>query len=166
MAKKYPLEQLAIIKQKRLEEAERALREKKELLAQAEEKLAKVIAARDQVLKHKEDKITQLRAGLDEGLPANKIEVMRNYLKVVDEDLLKKEKQVELQKKKVTEAEEEVEKAREMMVQRQKEVEKLVQYRKEWENEMRVEEEREEGILGDEIGTARFIRDKRMRKKS
>ncbi len=91
MAKKYPLEQLVIIKQKRLEEAERELREKKELLAQAEEKLEKVKAARDQVLNHKDDKIEQLRAGLDEGVPANKVEEMRNYLIVVEEDLQKKE---------------------------------------------------------------------------
>ncbi len=166
MAKKYPLEQLVIIKQKRLEEAERELRDKKELLAQAEEKLEKVKAARDQVLNHKDDKIEQLRAGLDEGVPANKVEEMRNYLKVVEEDLQKKEKQVELQEKKVVEAEEAVEEARQMMIKRQKAVEKLSQHYKEWQKEMQIEEEREEGILGDEMGTARYIRDQRMRKKS
>ena len=42
MAKKYPLEQLAFIKKKKLEEAERILREKKEKLAEEEELLRKV----------------------------------------------------------------------------------------------------------------------------
>ena len=113
MAKRYPLEQLAIIKKKRLEEAQKLLKEKKELLEAEIKTLKKVTHERDKVNEHQVEKLNQLRAGLDEGLPSNKIEQMRNYLKVVKEDLRRKQKQVEIQQKKVDAAEKEVEKARE-----------------------------------------------------
>ena len=46
---KYPLEQLALIKQKRLEEAEKTFKEKKIILEQEEKKHKEVAAKRDEV---------------------------------------------------------------------------------------------------------------------
>lgn len=99
MAKKYPLEQLAFIKQKKLEEAERVLRKKKEKLLEEEKKLKAVEKERDKVKKHKQAKLTQLRKALDEGERTDKLEQKRTYLKLVEEDLKVQEDKVEAQKK-------------------------------------------------------------------
>jgi len=165
MAKKYPLEQLAIIKKKKLEEAERILREKKENLIQEEEKLTTVEKARDKAKKHKVDKLEQLRGALDEGERTDKIEQKRIYLKLVNEKLSQHEKKVADQQKQVEKAEEEVEKARQEMLKKTRDVEKLQEHKKEWKVEMRRELEKDEAIEGDEMGGARFIADKRKKKR-
>lgn len=158
MGKKYPLEQLAFIKKKKLEEAERILREKKDKLEKEEEKLHKVEEERNKVKNHKKDKLEQLRKGLDEGIRTDKIEQMRQYLKVVVENLKQKEKKVDDQKKEVHKAEEEVDRARKNMVKKQQDVEKLKEHEKAWTREMLTEFEKEEEKESDEIASARFIR--------
>lgn len=158
MSKKYPLEQLVFIKKKKLEEAERILREKKEKLEKEEEQLRKVEEERNKVKNHKQDKLEQLRSGLDEGIRTDKIEQMRQYLKLVVENLKQKEKKVDDQKKEVHKAEEEVEKARKVMVKRQQDVEKLKEHESTWTKEMLAYLEKEEEKETDEIATTRFIR--------
>ena len=54
---KYPLLQIQEIKQKRLDEAEKTLKEKKRLLEVELEKLKKAEEKRDLIKKHKHDKI-------------------------------------------------------------------------------------------------------------
>ena len=103
MGKKYPLQQLAFIKKKKLEEAERILREKKEKLAVEEDKLAHIEKERDKIKKHKQDKLQQLRDALDEGERTDKVEQKRIYLKIVEEKLKQHEKKVVDQKKEVDE---------------------------------------------------------------
>lgn len=152
MGQSYPLDQLAIIKQKRFDEAEKVLKEKKEAVEKAKEKLRAVEKERDEIKNHHTEKLTQLRAGLDEGLPAPKTHPMRTYLKIVVEKLSSHERKVVEQQKAVATAEQEVEQARIELLKRQKEVEKLKIHRKEWNQEMHKEEVRKENLDADELG--------------
>jgi len=151
-AEKYPLSQLSLIKKKRLEEAEKVLREKKEVLAKAEEKLAEIEKKRDEVKNHYQDKLTQIRAKLDEGAHPDKITQMRHYLKTVADDLAREEKKVTAQKEVVKKAEAEVEVARQDLFKKQKDVEKLSLHHEEWKKEMRTLENRLEERETDEMG--------------
>jgi flagellar biosynthesis chaperone FliJ len=162
----YPLEQLAIIKQKKLEEAERILQEKKRALAKEEEKLRALEKERDEVKHHREAKLTQLRAKLDEGTTTDKIQQMKTYLKIVDEKLKQKEDRVKQQQKQVESARAEVEVARKNLFSRQKDIEKLAIHRKEWDKERKLQLEHQEGLEGDEIGSAMHILRKRAKKGS
>jgi len=161
MAKKYPLEQLAFIKKKKLDEAERILRDKREELLTEQKKLTKVEKARDEVKKHKLEKLQQLRDAMDEGERADKIEQGRHYLKLVEEKLIIEEKKVTAQKEQVKKAEEAVEAARQDMLKRQKEVEKFKEHKELWRKEMLKEIEKEEAKEADEIGSSRFTLRKR-----
>ena len=154
---KYPLEQLATIKKKKLDEAERELNEKKEALNKEKEKLKKVEKIRDTAKEHKDDKLQQLRDELDQGTTTDVIRRMKRYLKVVDEDLLAKEQKVTEQKKQVNIAKAHLEEARIVFFQRQKDVEKLKMHRKEWEQEMRIILAHEDEIINDEIGSSMYI---------
>lgn len=154
---KYPLEQLATIKQKKLEEAERELYEKKEALNKEKEKLKKVEKIRDEVKEHKDAKLQQLRDELDQGTTTTIIQRMKHYLKVVDEDLLVKEQKVVEQQKHVATAKAQFEEARGKFFQRQKDVEKLKMHRREWELEMKMILAHEDEIATDEIGSAMHI---------
>ena len=149
----YPLEQVAIIKQKKLDEAERVLREKKKILEQELEKLAAVEKERDEVKDHRFAKLTQLRAKMDEGAPSDKIQQMRYYLKVVDEKLKTKELKVKEQHKHVETAKQNVENARNDLVKKQQAVEKMQMHRKEWEKEMHALAEHKEAVETDEMGS-------------
>jgi flagellar biosynthesis chaperone FliJ len=162
---KYPLEQLVIIKQRKLDEAERLLKEKKEILQKEEEKLTTLETERDKTKAHKIAKLTQLREELDRGSTSDKIQQMKQYLKIVDEQLYQKELRVTEQKKKVIEAQKQVDIARQNLVKRQHDVEKLNIHRKEWEAENRLALEREEAVEVDETGTVRHIRRQQKRKK-
>ncbi|MBS0652339.1 MAG: type III secretion T3S chaperone [Verrucomicrobia bacterium] len=157
---KYPLEQLAIIKHKKLEEAEKALKEKKEALIKEEEKLKAVEKERDKVKEHRIAKLQQLRDKLDEGTSTDKIQQMKYYLKVVDEKLKGKELKVKEQQKQVENAQKQVELARQDFLKKQQDVEKLRLHREEWEKEMRLVLEHIEGVESDELGSAMHARKK------
>lgn len=157
---KYPLEQLVQIKQKKLEEAERLLREKKELLIKEQEKLEKVEKERDEVKEHRMAKLTQLREKLDEGTTSDKIQQMKYYLKIVEEKLKQKESKVKEQLKHVEAAEKAVEAAREDLLEKQRDIEKLAMHRKEWDQEMRLIVEHGEAVETDEMGTSMHVRKK------
>ena len=157
---RYPLKQLAEIKQKNLETAEINLRDKKRLLEQEQISLTKKEKERDVVKEHRTDKLQQLRDHMDEGAVPHKIEQMKQYLKLVDEKLIVKQQVVVEQKKKVKLAEEEVEKARKELIECQQDVEKMHLHRKEWDREMHLIEEQKEGVEMDEIGSAGHERKK------
>ncbi len=164
MKEKYPLEQLAMIKKRRLEEAERVLKKKKEQLEKEKDKQKELEEDRNTTFKHRAAKLKQLRDKLDEGTTSDKIELMRDYIKVVDEELKQKEKKVQDQIKVVEEADQAVEEARKDMVQKQHDVEKLKMHHKEWEKEMRVIEVYEEGAENDDLGTAMHTTKKHKRR--
>jgi len=154
---KYPLEELATIKRKKLDEAERILREKKEALNHEIEKLRKVEKIRDTAHDHKRAKLKQLREELDKGTTSVKIQRMKQYLTVVDEDLKLKTDKVEEQKKEVAKAKNQLEEARRVFFQRQKDVEKLKLHRKEWEKEMKGILSQKEALVTDEVGSSMYI---------
>jgi flagellar biosynthesis chaperone FliJ len=156
----YPLKQLAEIKQKNLETAETNLRDKKRILEQEQAHLAKKEKERDEVKKHRVDKLQQLRDHMDKGAVPHKIEQMKQYLKLVDEKLTVKQQAVIEQKKKAKLAEEEVEKARKELIECQQDVEKMHLHRKEWDREIHLIEEQKEGVEMDEIGSAGHERKK------
>ncbi|MBS0620225.1 MAG: flagellar FliJ family protein [Verrucomicrobia bacterium] len=156
----YPLEQIGTIKQKKLDEAERLLRDKKKALEKEEEKLKIVEKERDEVKNHRHAKLTQLRASMDEGAPPTKIQQMRAYLKVVDEKLKLKEQKVKEQQKAVEAALKQVEIARADMLKKQQDVEKIKMHREEWDKEIRAIEVQKEGTETDEIGSVLHHRKK------
>ena len=163
MKEKYPLEQLVSIKQKRQEEAEKVLAEKKEILRKENEKLATLEQKRDEVKEHKEAKLKQLRENLDAGTSTVKIEQMREYLKLVQEELKQEERKVADQKKIVVQAEKDVETARQDLFKKQKDIEKLKIHHKEWGKEMNLIQERKESVESDEMGNSLYVR-KRKKK--
>lgn len=150
----YPLEQLMTIKKKRYDQALKTLEEKKAILLEEQKKLKEVEAQRDKVLEHKTDKLEQLREELDSGTTTDKIQQMKNYLKVVDEELEIKEKKVADQIKKVEDAEKQVEQAKAELFARKKDLEKLEIHKKEWEKEVKHWVSVQEGIEQDELGSS------------
>jgi len=151
---KYPLAQLTLIKKRRMEEAERFLQECKLKLEKEQKELKRVEKERDKTLKHKDDKETQLNDELSEGTTADKIRAAERYIKVVDEELQKKQKKVDDQKSVVKKAENALEAARSDLLKKQQDVEKMKLHRKEWDKEMRKIEKQQEGIVTDELGSA------------
>lgn len=149
---KYPLKQVLEIKQKRVEAAEKVVKEKQQILDQEKERLAQREAERDKVKKHKADKLQQLRDELDHSTSSPKVQQMKAYLKVVDEKLKGEEKKVKEQQTKVDAAARDLEDAKHQLFLRRQEVDKLETHRKDWEKEMRKEEEIMEGREMDELG--------------
>jgi flagellar biosynthesis chaperone FliJ len=153
-SKKYPLDQLVAIKQKRLEEAERVLAEKKAILAQEEQKLITLEKKRNEVKEHYQAKLAQFREKLDAGTATDKIQQMKYYLKLVAEDLKVEEQKVQAQIKVVAAAQQQVDLARQELFKKQKDVEKLKIHHKEWQHEAHRIEEQKEGVFNDEMGSA------------
>ena len=154
MAEKYPLHQLQEIKKRRLEEAERVLRQKREELAKEQKILAEKEKERNEAKKHRQDTLEKLRADMDAGEKTNKIEMAKRYLEIVDRDVEKKEAAVKAQVQVVEDAEKAVEDARQNMLQKQMEVEKLSEHKKAWAVELKKEQQHADNVLSDELGTA------------
>jgi flagellar biosynthesis chaperone FliJ len=161
---KYPLDQLVMIKKKRLEEAEKLLKEKKEILLNEEEKLSILEKKRDEVKTHYQEKLKQLREKLDAGEGAIKITQMKQYLKLVSEQLAAEEVKVNAQLKVVETARDNVEKARQDVFKKQKDVEKLKMHHQEWTKEVYKQEEHREGVEADEMGNTMY-NSKKLEKK-
>ncbi len=158
MGSKYPLEQIREIKLKRLEEAEKILKEKKRLLDVEIEKLKKIEEKRDLVKKHRLDKLKKFFDEFTEGTTSDKIVTHERYLKkVVDEELKVEEKKVVDQKKIVTKAEEDVEKARKDRLKKNLDVEKLKLHKEEWAKEAAQEELKIEAAETDELGSNAYL---------
>lgn len=157
----YPLEEVLSIKKNRFDKAVKVLEEKKEALEKAYEALFDVTEIFNAAQNHKEKKLTQLRNEMDEGTTTDKIQQMKAYLKVVDEDLLEKKRKVDQQQKKVDAAQVEVDKATDDLFQKKKDVEKIELHKKEWMKGARYELERKEGIEHDEQGSHMYSHKKR-----
>lgn len=162
----YPLEQVLEIKRKRVNDAERKLKEKIEALEKEKQLLEQKEKARDKVLQHRNEKLAQLRQEMDQAgtTTTAKIQQMKDYLKVVAERLKEEERKVIEQKKAVAAAEEQVALAREELRLRQMEVDKLTQHRKDWITLMKIEIEQEEDRVLDEIGEVIHQMHKRQKK--
>ena len=160
----YPLEELVKIKYKRFEQAIKVVEEKKLALKQEEGILITLENERNKVLKHKNDKLKQLRDALDAGEAPSEIIKKKRYLEVVKEELLEKEKKVKVQEKNVHEAEKKLEEARIELIAKQKDVEKLKIHRSQWDKEMKYLEEQRMQLMQDEIGSSKHILKKKERK--
>ncbi len=160
----YPLKQVLEIKHRRVEDAEKVVKEKQLLLKKEEEKLAEREAERDKVLHHRQDKLMQLRQELDGiGTTSPKIQQMKVYLKVVQEKLLVEEKKVKDQKEQVEVAKQNVEIAKRELERKRKEVDKMQSHKKDWEHEMKKEQEIIEGREQDELGSTMYTINQRKR---
>ena len=160
---KYPLAQLVLIKQKRLEEAERELAKRREELAEEERKLEKAKKVLQEVLDHKQEKLNLLRAELDAGTTTDKVEQAKIYLDTVEEKRIDKDAKVKKQQLAVEEAEKAVDEGRKTVFNGQADVEKLNIHQEEWQKEQHLLEKQEEDKQTEETGTAMFIRKKRMK---
>lgn len=149
----YPLKQIIDVKQRRVEEAEKVVLEKKNALEKEKQKLAEREAEHKKVKDHKDDKLKQLRETMDEGTTSPKIQQMKVYLKVVDEKLKVEEKKVKDQKEQVKIAEKNLEEAKQDLQRKRQEVDKLLIHKKDWEKEMKREFEIVEGREQDELGS-------------
>lgn len=155
----YPLEQVLDIKKRRVQDAEKKLKEALEALEREKEILKQKEKARDKVLKHRNDKLMQLREEMDlveQTTTSQKIQQMKDYLKVVDKKLEEEEKKVQEQGKKVEAAEEQVELARKELKQRRLEVDKLNNHKKDWLKMMHEELKLQEDRELDEIGNIMY----------
>lgn len=165
MAKKtYPLAQVLQVKKRRVENAEKVVKEKKALLENEQEKLRQREAERDKVKDHYKFKLTQMREEMDQGTTSPKIQQMKIYLKVVQEKLVVEEKKVKDQEAQVEIAKKNLELAKEDLNRKRQEVEKFETHQIDWKKEMRKEEEIMEGRSMDELGNVIFLGNIRKRK--
>jgi hypothetical protein len=149
----YPLKQVIEVKQRRVDNAEKVVLEKKQLLEKEQKKLAELEAERDRVKEHKLEKLKQLRETMDEETTTDKIQQMKAYLKVVDEKLKVEEKKVKDQKAQVDLAEKALAEAKKELHQKRQDLEKIVTHRKGWEKEVENELRLKEATEEDEIGS-------------
>lgn len=159
----YPLKQVLEVKQRRVDDAEKAVKEKQKALEDEQKKLREREAERDIVKKHKAEKLQQLRDILDEGTTSPKIQQMKAYLKVVDEKLAVEEKKVADQKEKVVAAEKNLEQAKEELRIKRQEVDKLLIHKKDWEKEMKAALEIIENRELDELGSVIYTTNQRRK---
>lgn len=163
MGDKYPLSQVLLVKKDRVEKARQVVEQKKEALHVEEKRLASLEEEKERIQNHHDDKLAQLRESLDQGEPSAKIIDMKQYLKLVKQDLYAQEKKVEEQEKKVDDAKKALEQAREEWKRRRMEEEKLLLHKKEWEHEVKKEQVRQEGREENELGS--ILHQTRKRKK-
>jgi hypothetical protein len=155
----YPLAQVLEIKKRRVDEAEKLVREKRELLKKEQEKLLEAEKQRDEAKDHQQAKLQQLRDYIDtDGMNPDKVLQMKVYLELVKEKLAVEEQKVLKQKENVQTAEKNLEDAIEAKRQRIFEVDKIKMHREEWEKEMRKELELKEAGEMDEIGNIMFLK--------
>ncbi len=160
----YPLEQVISIKKNRFDQAIKTLELKKEILEKAYERLYELTQELDEVKKHKQDKLDQLREALDAGTTTDKVQQMKAYLKVVDEKVADKKKKVDAGQKAVDAAQAQVDLATDDLFQKKKDLEKLELHKKEWSKEAAYTLERKEEAEHDEQGSASYARVKKEKK--
>jgi len=152
----YPLAQVLQVKERRVEDAEKVVKEKQQAVEKEKQVLAQKEAERNKVKEHYAAKLKQMRAEMDEGTTSPKIQQMKVYLKIVKEKLAGEEKKVQEQVKQVEVAEKNLEAARQELKLKRQEVDKFIEHRKDWTKEMRKEQEVIEGREQDELGSVIF----------
>lgn len=160
----YPLKQVIEVKQKRVDEAEKIVKEKQAALEKEQQTLKQREADRDKAKKHYNDKLTQMRQEMDKATTSPKIQQMRAYIKVVKERVAAEEKKVNDQKKQVDIAQKNLDAAKENLRIKRQEVDKLLSHRKDWTKEMKKEQEIIEGREQDEVGSTLFTTHQRRNK--
>ena len=160
----YPLAEVLEVKKRRVEEAEKVVKEKERLLEIEQKKLKECEEARDKVKHHYDDKLAQLRHELDEGTTSVRIDRCKLYLKIVLEKLQVEEKKVKQQKAQVEVAEKNLKLAQEELKKKRKEEDKIETHKKEWTKviikELEFEETKKEDEIGSEMFLTKFIKEK------
>ena len=159
--KNYPLVEVIRIKKRRLDDAEKVLREKKAILERELEKLAQIQKELDSAKEKFDRYLQKLRQAMDEGEPSSKIDQHKLHLKDLKELYLLCQKKLDNQKKVVKSAEDAVDLARQDYQQKEKELEKLNIHKAEWVQALKLEEARQEDIKMDEISTSAHARKKK-----
>jgi flagellar biosynthesis chaperone FliJ len=157
----YPLKQIIDVKNKRVEDAEKVVAEKKAALHREQEKLKEREKERDAVKDHYSAKLKQMRDEMDHGTTSPVILQMRAYIKTVKEKLKIEDKKVQDQKEQVRIAEKNLTEAEAELKRKRQEVDKLLTHKKDWEKEIRIEEEIIEGREQDELGSVMYMSHKR-----
>lgn len=161
----YPLKQILEVKKKRVEDAEKVVIDKRLALEKEEEKLKQREAERDKVKDHHKDKLTQLREELDRGTTSDKIQQMKAYIKVVQENLKNEEKKVKEQKEQVEIAKQNLDLAIKQLALRRLEVDKLELHKRDWLKDLLKEIEiKEEGEFNEQ-GSVIYSMKQKERKK-
>ncbi|MBS0623312.1 MAG: type III secretion T3S chaperone [Verrucomicrobia bacterium] len=160
----YPLQQILAVKKDRVEKAEKVVEEKKRALEVEQEKLKRVTAERDEIFRHKQDKLIQIREAFDKGTTSDKILQMKAYVKIVEGKLQQAEQKVAQQTQQVKQAEQALAAAKEDLRARRMEEEKIRIHKEEWEKEALKELEQQENKEYDEIG--QLIHESQKRKKN
>ncbi len=163
---KYPLEQVLEIKIRRVNQAEKVVQEKKEILEKEQKKLRGYQEAYQKVEDHHKVKIDQLREALDAGSPSHKIEQIRVYIKEVKDKMYEEKRKVERQEKQVERATKELEAAQKVLKERRLEVDKLETHKGDWSAKELKELRRLEAKEQDEIGSLVFLSNKRKEMES
>ncbi|MCB1213163.1 MAG: YscO family type III secretion system apparatus protein [Chlamydiia bacterium] len=153
----YPLEEVLQIKKRRVTEAEQEVARCQKKLDDEKKTLKQKEDERDEVQRHKEEKIAQFYAELDEGTTSDKIIQAKRYLETVQERLMEKQKAVDKQVEQVEEAKKNLEAAKELLAKRRKEVDKFNSHREDWMKEARRELEIVEGREQDELGSLIYL---------
>lgn len=157
----YPLAEVMDIKCRRRDKAEDELRLRREELEKEKEKLKEVERIRDLALKHRNEKLAQLRHTLDTETDTDEIQRMKRYLEVCNERLAVEEEKVKAQKEQVELAEQAVALAKEELRRRQLEVDKLDEHKVAWTKLAKEELLQAEAAVMDEIGNILYEANKR-----
>lgn len=160
----YPLRQVIEVKQRRVDDAEKVVKDKQAALEKEQQILKQKEAERDKAKQHHDTKLKQMRDEMDKATSSPKILQMRAYLKVVKERVASEEKKVKDQIKQVETAQKNLDAAKEDLRIKRQEVDKLISHRKDWTKEMRKEQEIIEGREQDEIGSTLFTTFQRKKK--
>ena len=165
----YPLGEVLEVKIRRVEDAEKVVKEKQAALEVEKEKLVQREQERDKVKHHYEDKLAQLRYEFDHGTTSTKIDQAKVYIKVVQERLRVEEKKVKDQQAQVETAEKNLELAKNQLRQRQKEQDKIELHKKEWIKdtlkELSIIETRAEDEVGSTMFLSRYMQNKAQSRK-
>jgi len=148
----YPLEQLLEIKEKRVEDAERILHEKKEALAREEKKLEECIEREKQAKNTYDEQLETFYNDFEGGTQSHKIKQRKEHLKTLLEQVKIEKEKTEKQREVVKEAEVAKDEAKAVLDQRRIDLDKIEEHKKAWVKADLEEKERLHIIEHDELG--------------
>lgn len=153
----YPLEQIIEVKENRVKSQEKKLLAAEREYQERQKELFKAEKLRNQVLRHYNAKMSQLRHMMDVGGYSPEFEGMKRYLKLVEEKLKAEELKVKAEEKKVKEAREERDKQESLLHQRRLELDKIQEHRQLWLQEQLIEFRLNQINEQDDIGTLIYL---------
>lgn len=148
----YPLQQLLEIKEKRVEDAERILHEKKEALAREEEKLQKCIERERLAQKTYDEQLDTFYNDFAGGTQSHKIKQRKEHLKTLLEQVKIEKEKTKKQREIRNKAEQEKDEAKAILDQRRIDLDKIEEHKKAWTKGDLEEKERLHIIEHDELG--------------